>query len=207
MPAATRARRTRRLPPEVRRARIIEAAVRCFARRGFAGTTTRRLAQAAGVSEALVFRHFPDKRALYRAIVEAKLAGRPPGLFPEEAAARGDDRAVLESVAGTLLRRVDQDPDFLRLLVFSGLEGNPLSRMFFEERGRSVLDFLKGHLERRMGEGAIRRGDAQVLARAFLGMVMHHLHLKHILGLPVANVAEATLVAAWAGIFLEGVRA
>ena len=51
-----------------RRAAIIGAARRVFVERGFHRTTTRELAKAAGVSEALLFKHFPSKEALYRAI-------------------------------------------------------------------------------------------------------------------------------------------
>src|SRR5438094_5872497 len=59
---------TARLSSEERRAAIIKA-VRCtFAEKGFHGTTTRELAEAAGVSEALLFKHFPNKEALYSAM-------------------------------------------------------------------------------------------------------------------------------------------
>jgi AcrR family transcriptional regulator len=49
-----------RLDSDDRRKAIVAAAVPLFARNGFAGTTTRELAAAAGVSEALLFRHFPS---------------------------------------------------------------------------------------------------------------------------------------------------
>jgi len=58
-----------RLDSEGRRLAIVEAAAPLFARKGFAGTTTREIARAAGVSEALVFQHFPTKAALYQEIV------------------------------------------------------------------------------------------------------------------------------------------
>ena len=58
-----------RLNAEQRRVAIVEAAAPLFARHGFAGTTTRQIAAAAGVSEALMFQHFPSKAALYREIL------------------------------------------------------------------------------------------------------------------------------------------
>jgi len=54
-----------------RRAAIIRAARTVFVDKGFNGTTTRELAAAAGVSEALVFKHFPSKEALYAAILKS----------------------------------------------------------------------------------------------------------------------------------------
>ncbi len=59
---------TSRLPAEERRAAIIKAVRGVFAEKGFHGTTTRELALAAGVSEALLFKHFPDKEALFSAM-------------------------------------------------------------------------------------------------------------------------------------------
>ncbi|MEM9483710.1 MAG: helix-turn-helix domain-containing protein, partial [Cyanobacteria bacterium P01_F01_bin.116] len=44
--------------------KILEAAQRLFARRGYGGTTTRDLAQAAGVAEGTLFRHFENKKAI-----------------------------------------------------------------------------------------------------------------------------------------------
>lgn len=60
-----------KLSSEQRRAAIIKAVRRVFADKGFHGTTTRELAQAAGVSEALLFKHFPHKEALFSAIKDS----------------------------------------------------------------------------------------------------------------------------------------
>src|SRR5438105_8817866 len=59
---------TTKLSAEERRAAIIQAVRRVFAEKGYDGTTTRELAQAAGVSEALLFKHFPNKEALFEAM-------------------------------------------------------------------------------------------------------------------------------------------
>src|SRR5438105_11547704 len=79
-----------RLDSDERRQAIVETAVPLFARKGFAGTTTRELAEAAGISEALLFRHFPSKHLLYREILQqAGCKGDPPlerlRTFPDSA--------------------------------------------------------------------------------------------------------------------------
>jgi AcrR family transcriptional regulator len=66
-----------RLDSDGRRKAIVSAAVPLFARKGFAGTTTRELAAAAGVSEALLFKHFPSKQSLYREILLLGCEGDP----------------------------------------------------------------------------------------------------------------------------------
>jgi AcrR family transcriptional regulator len=78
--AATKARRKRppnssvnkngaKLTGDERRSAIVAAVRRVFAEKGFHGTTTRELAREAGVSEALLFKHFPNKQALYSAML------------------------------------------------------------------------------------------------------------------------------------------
>src|SRR6266404_1975061 len=64
-----------KLSSEERRAAIIKAVRRVFADKGFDGTTTRELADAAGVSEALLFKHFPSKESLYAAMLDACAKG------------------------------------------------------------------------------------------------------------------------------------
>ncbi len=59
-----------RLSAEERRREIVRIAVRIFSQRGFRGTTTKEIAHAVGVSEAIIFRHFATKEELYRAIID-----------------------------------------------------------------------------------------------------------------------------------------
>src|SRR5262245_319061 len=60
-----------RLSSRERRRAIVAAVQGSFAEKGFDGTTTRELARAAGVSEALLYKHFPSKESLYAAMLEA----------------------------------------------------------------------------------------------------------------------------------------
>jgi AcrR family transcriptional regulator len=60
---------TGRLTADERRTAIVEAATKVFAANGFHGTTTRELAKAAGVSEALLYKHFPSKESLFSAML------------------------------------------------------------------------------------------------------------------------------------------
>jgi AcrR family transcriptional regulator len=64
-----------RLSADERRQAIVEAVRNVFAEKGFDGTTTRELAKAAGVSEALLYKHFPSKESLYTAMLDACAKG------------------------------------------------------------------------------------------------------------------------------------
>src|ERR1700760_4275724 len=68
---------TLRMTSDLRRQLIHGAAKRCFARHGFAGTTTKSVAAAAAISEALLFKHFPSKAALYAEILAEECEADP----------------------------------------------------------------------------------------------------------------------------------
>jgi AcrR family transcriptional regulator len=57
-----------RISSEERRIAIVEAALPLFVDQGFRGVTTKMIAKGAGVSEALLYQHFPSKDALYEAV-------------------------------------------------------------------------------------------------------------------------------------------
>lgn len=188
-----------------RQASIITAAASLFAANGFQGTTTREIAKTAGISEALVFKHFPTKRALYAAILAEKASFSELLATVEEPARKRDDMRVFTMIAGYRIRRAT-DPTMLRLLLFSALEGHEISDMFFQNQHRIFYDYLAGYIERRISEGAFRNVDPLLAARAFIGMVVHHRLLHEIFGVPAHRSPEDT-VATYVTLFLEGLRA
>jgi len=60
-----------RMSCEERKCRILSAVRKIFSRQGLEGTTTRELAKEAGVSEALLYKHYPSKEALYQAMLSS----------------------------------------------------------------------------------------------------------------------------------------
>src|SRR3982751_4135833 len=136
-----------RMAGDERREQILDVAMRVFSERGFRGTTTKEIATAAGVSEAMVFRHFATKQELYSAILDHKAcaSGRfDPAQTAADPMERKDDRAVFESLALGALEHHENDPQFQRLLLYSALERHELSQMFFDQIVRHVYEFLGG---------------------------------------------------------------
>ena len=167
-----------RMAGDERRRQILRVAVSLFSNHGFRGTTTKEIAQAAGVSEAMVFRHFATKEELYAAILDHKACKGSGSFEPQEMAAeaikRKDDRGVFESLALGALNHHDEDPEFQRLLLYSALEKHKLAQMFFDGFVRKVYDFLGGYIRQRQREGALLEMDPAIVVRGFIGMVMHH---------------------------------
>src|SRR5947207_7710357 len=106
-----------RMAGEERHLQILRVAMNLFSERGFRGTKTKEIALAAGVSEAMVFRHFATKEELYSAILDQKACAgdeRDPQLLVADALARKDDRAVFERLALDALEQNELDPEFQR---------------------------------------------------------------------------------------------
>jgi len=199
------------MPGDERRLQILRVAVSLFSQRGFRGTTTKEIAQAAGVSEAMVFRHFATKKELYSAILDHKAcAGGPidPERMVADALQRKDDQAVFEGLALGALQHHECDPEFQRLLLHSALERHELAQMFFETFVRRVYEFLGGYIRERQRDGALIGIDPAIVVRAFIGMVMHH-SLNNNLWDPkrrLLNVSNETAARQFTEILMNGIR-
>lgn len=166
-----------RMAGDERRSQILRVAVGLFAHEGFRGTTTKEIAQAAGVSEAMVFRHFANKEELYTAILDHKACSGDAvdlELMVADAVKCRDDQAVFEGLAFGALDHHERDPEFQRLLLHAALEGHELAQMFFEKFVRRVYEFLGGYIRERQREGAMIEIDPAIAVRAFIGMIIHH---------------------------------
>jgi AcrR family transcriptional regulator len=193
-----------------RRLQILRIAMRLFSQRGFGGTTTKEIARAAGVSEAMVFRHFATKKELYSAILDHKAClhdEMDPQQIVAEAIARKDDMAVFEGLALDALEHHDCDPEFQRLLLHSALEEHELAQMFWEKFVTRVYSSLGTYIRARQREGAIGDVEPALVIRAFIGMVMHHSLNNNLWDRKrsLLNISNKTAAREFAKILLHGV--
>jgi AcrR family transcriptional regulator len=201
-----------RMAGEERRQQIVRIAMKLFSQRGFRGTTTKEIAQAAGISEAMVFRHFSNKEELYSAILDDKACAGDMAEMCEMlagAVARGDDRAVFANLAAGMLQHHERDPEFLRLLLYSALEGHELFEMFWNKNVREMAQFLCSYLEERQKAGALREIEPMVAGRAFIGMIIYHSLLTTLFdkSRKLLNLANERAANEFTEIFLQGISA
>lgn len=191
-----------------RRRQILDVAIELFSRRGLKGTTTREIAQLAGVNEALIFRHFARKEDLYAAILErgAHLGGTRQWL-PElrGLADKGEDERLLATLFGRLIAQHDHDHDFLRLMLYSALEEHALTRMFYTEHVEPLQQFLLAYIKDRQRAGVFRRCDAASAVRAIIALPSHHVLVTRLLRWS-APPDDAAAVAAFTELVLHGLR-
>lgn len=205
----------KRMAGDERREQILQTAINLFSQKGFSGTTTKEIGREAGVSEAMVFRHFAKKSDIYDAILGNKTCH--DGMrFPWEedpviidAITRKDDFAVFYKMALNGLNKQQSDVSFMRLLFYSALEEHELAERFFSEFVARIYGFIGGYIEERQREGAFRNVEPRIVVRAFLGMMIHH-SLNNILWDKNRNLLDITNEDAaknFAEILLRGIRA
>jgi AcrR family transcriptional regulator len=194
---------------EDRREQIIEVAVRLFSQKGFRGATTKEIASAAGVNEAIIFRHFATKSDLYAAIIDRK-ANSAGMQALRNALARAmeqhDDRQVFETLAFHMLEFHERDDTAMRLLLYSALEGHELAEIITRNYILKTHQQLAEYVKKRMADGVFRRVDPMVAVRGFMGIVIGHVMNKKFFLYPggpmTLNLTNRQAAAAFTDLFL-----
>jgi AcrR family transcriptional regulator len=172
----------KRMTGDERRRKIIQAAMYVFSRSGFSGATTRKIAKKAGISEAMIYSHFKDKEDLYSAIIDQKMQESEPLYYPLDAMRKKDDERVFETIVSNFMQRYSEDTTFLRLLLFSALEGHELAGMFVAGPVRRFFEFLAEYMRERIDEEAFKPINPEIASRCLVGMVHYFVLLKKIYG-------------------------
>src|SRR3989338_3818561 len=197
-----------RITAEERYAQIVRVAMKLFSQKGFKGTTTREIAQKAGISEATIFKHFAKKDALYSAIIDKQCNDRKGESLLMKKLEGKEGKEVFKEIATFLIQTHQEDPTFLKLLMFSALEGHKLSDIFIRTRGMETLDYLGKHISKLISHGSFKKVNAPIAARAFLGMIIHYSMLQEVYGLKrFFKVPVKKVVDIFVDIFFEGMEA
>ena len=154
-----------RMTSDLRRQLILGAAKRCFARNGFAGTTTKSVAAAASISEGLLFKHFPTKSALYAEILAEECAADPALHRLLELEPSTETLVVLIREMARHFQEVQALPDQqeaqrVRLMLASHLDDGEFARLIYEKIGGLIGPIFDASLAR-----AVEAGDAKQVGR------------------------------------------
>ena len=200
---------SRRMTGDERRQHLIEVALHLFATNGFRGTTTKAIAQAAGVSEGIIFRYFPTKEDLYTAILNHK--ARQQGMdqilatLRRTIAAEDDEGLVLQMALKTF-DSYRRDADFQRLMLRAALEGHDLARVSQRTLGLPLFDLLRDYVIKRQADGAFRPGDPALLVFGLVALPVYFAIVSRLFGLDVAKQPDREVAAAFSRLVLDGVR-
>ena len=188
------------------RGRILQAAQRLFAAKGFEGTTTRDLAQTAGVAEGTLFRHFANKKAI---LVEVATSGWVDILTDllTELSEMGSYKAIAQ-VMRRRMWNLQKNADIMRVC-FMEVQFHPdLRDRIQTEVIDKMTDVAEAFFQTAIDKGIYRQMDAKLGAKVFLGLFAIADFSDHTLIDPNASPQEMQKMAeGLADIFLNGVLA
>jgi TetR/AcrR family transcriptional regulator len=184
-----------RMSGEHRRHQLIEVAIDLFSRKGFGGTTTREIAAAAGVTEAIIFRHFATKQDLYNAILDYKrsASGLDNWLLKVEALMqRNDDEGLFRLIVTKIIEIHRHDPRFERLMMHAALEGHELAVMHHNRINLTFGARMKEYIGKRQAAGALSACDPETVLFAVAGAAQFYAMQKYIYQLCEDEFCKAT---------------
>ena len=150
------------------RDRILKAAQRLFARHGFDGTTTRDLAQAAGVAEGTLFRHFANKKAI---LVEVATQGWVEILT--DLLTELSEMGSYKAVAQVMQRRMwnfQKNADIMKVCFMEAQYHTELRDRIQSEVIGKMTDVAEAFFQTAMDRGIYRQTNPKIVAQVFLGM-------------------------------------
>jgi len=186
----------------------VETALDIFSRKGFGGTTTKEIAAAAGVTEAIIFRHFPSKQDLYNAVLDHH---HDSGQIADCIAhwktlmERNDDEGLVRSLIEKIIESHRQDLRGYRVFLFAALEGHEIGL----ERNRQIkfpiFELLCQYVARRQREGALRNCYPGAIVAAIAGMATHYATMTQMFGFS-ANASDREMADAFVAILMHGIQ-
>jgi TetR/AcrR family transcriptional regulator len=199
---------TLRLPASDRRLQLLETALDVFSRKGFGGTTTKEIAAAAGVTEAIIFRHFPTKQDLYNAVLDrhhesgqlAECIAQWKGCMD-----RNDDEGLIRAIIERVLEAFRSDLRVHRVLMFAALEGHEAALEYNRKFSLPISNLLLQYVARRQDEGALRRGDPVAIIAAAYGMAAQYATMTQMFGFHT-NVPDSQMTDGFVSIVMHGIQ-
>jgi TetR/AcrR family transcriptional regulator len=199
-----------RMSRQDRRQQLINVAVKFFSEFGFQGASTKAIAEAAGVTEAIIYRHFSTKEQLYSAILDYKLwqSGTQEWIDELHSLAESNkDEELCRSLTGKILDAYRKDPDFQRLMFRAALESHDFSMLSNEKVGLPVYAFLRDYIARRQREGAFRKCDPGIAVLAMVALPSYFGIVSRLFRIKVVKASHKDVLDMATGIILNGLFA
>jgi AcrR family transcriptional regulator len=152
------------------RDRILQAALQVFAQKGYHRALVDDIVHASGTSKGAVYHHFPNKEALFLALVDELSARLAEAIAAAISGAHGALGKVEAALRAGLLTFA-QHRDLARILLLESVSlGAAYEAKRAEVHGR-FADLIRGYLDEAVSEGSIGPLDTRVATLAWLGAV------------------------------------
>ena len=163
----------KRMTAAERRQQILQHAFSLIRDQGFKTVSMRDIARAAQINEALIYRHFPTKEALLRAVVQ-EIIDRQPVRSVTPAQDKEDFKNQLQGFVEFFLEKTLDDPSILRIILYAVMENFPLPNEFNFQKEGTFLNWMYRSIEKGKAKwGFNRQADTLVYISSFMGGLIY----------------------------------
>jgi AcrR family transcriptional regulator len=152
------------------RDKILEAALTVFARKGYHRGVVDDIVRASGTSKGAVYHHFPNKEALFLALVD-EFAAHLAVAVAQAIDTRHGALARVEGALNAALETFARHRELARILLLEAASLGPTYEAKRSEVHRRFADLIKVYLDEAVGEGSLPPLDTEVATLAWLGAV------------------------------------
>lgn len=186
------------------RTRILDAALQQLFERGYDGTTTRVIAQRAGVNEVTLFRHFGNKQGILLAVIE-----RETDITDELAEVKlepsGDIEADLTVLGEQMIHHMRAKAPLVKIMMME-TSRNPEIWDHISGAPFQVLGRLSQYFEEAQRQGTIRSVDPELAALAFFSFFFRSMTATAFLGSDIFVEMDHRTIAQFTNIIVNGLR-
>ena len=159
-----------RLPAEERKKQILKCAVKVFAKSNYRSAKMADIADEAGISEAMVYKHFPSKKVIFLKILQ-HMSGRIIKFWDEEAEKQQDPLTALRNMGLAYYKRMKRHPDELKVQfqAISEVDDKDIAKQLRREH-MSYIGYIDSVLKKGVQQGTIKKDlDTGLIAFIFNG--------------------------------------
>lgn len=182
----------------------MDAAIKVFARKGYDGATTRKIAEAAGVNEVTLFRKFQSKENILRAVItrnrEVILKTLDSVLQIEK---EEDIKTSLHTLGRSLLEVMRERVNIMVILIAEGRR-DPEVAVILESVIKIIVVRISEYFETQLKNGKIRNINPRTASLTFLSYICHMSQLRGVISEDILSNPEEEFDG-FIDIFLNGI--
>jgi len=147
----------KRLPAEKRRKQIVRCAVRVFARSNYRKTRVADIASEAGISEAMIYKHFPSKKSIFIEVLQ-NMSERMISRLLEEGKKEKNALEAIRNMAKTFYNLIVSHPDEVKVQfqAISEIDDEEIADRLHRDH-EDYMRFIRGVIERGIQQRTIRK--------------------------------------------------
>ncbi len=185
---------------------ILKSAFNVFSTHGYRGSTTKMLADAAGVNEVTLFRNFRSKQNLFKKVIEHyTFLARFEELEPELQTL--PLRKALELLATSFLDNLYRNKSLVQIMTMEAYSHQKQAKMIYKNLIEKVFSHFVDYLSNLSDKGSFRHFSSPLAARGFFGMFFFYfINQEFFFEKEISKFKRKDVVKEYVDLFLKGIK-